>query len=427
MRLLVIGGVAAGMSAAARARRLDPALEITVLESGPSVSHGACGLPYFVEGLVPSTADLIAYTPEYFARERNIQVRTGTRAERIEHARRQVLVSGGETVRYDKLVVATGARAAFPIPRGHNVFTLNTPSEAEDLRAYLVNRKPQRGVVIGAGYMGLEAAEALRTHGVSVRILDDCGCVLGRHDDFLLTVVRRHLERFGVSLELNRRVAELSELAADVIVVAAGLMPNVELAREAGIEIGRTGAIRVDERLETNLPGVYAAGDCAETNHIVTGRPVWIPLGTTANKMGRVAGANAAGARERFPGVAGTSIVRVCGLGIASTGLCVADARANGFDPASARIEARDRAGYFHPRRITVELVADRRSRRLLGATILGEGDSPLRINAVAAALTGRLTVEDFAQLDFAYAPPYAPVWDPLLVAAQQLMHSLAT
>jgi NADPH-dependent 2,4-dienoyl-CoA reductase/sulfur reductase-like enzyme len=427
MRLVVIGGVAAGLSAAARARRKDPNLDITVLEKGGSVSHGACGLPYFVQGLAGSIEELRTYTAEYFQRERNIRVRTGAAVARIEHARRQVLLAAGESVRYDRLVIATGARPIrdFEGAGEANVFTLHTPADAVRLRDFLTSARPKRALVIGAGYVGLEAAEALRTHALKVTIADSGEHVFACPDQQLTELVRTHLERFGIELRLGERFNRLPDGEADVIVLAAGLKPNVEMAAEAGVEVGRTGAIRVDERMETNLSGVYAAGDCAQTAHIVSGRPVWMPLGTTANKMGRVAGANAAGARERFPGIVGTSIVRLCGLGIGFTGLAPCEARAAGFEPVSERIDARDRPRYFRPRPITVELTADRRTRRLLGATVIGEHEVAGRINTVAAALTGRLTVDDFSQLDLAYAPPFAPVWDPLLVAAQQLIRRL--
>jgi len=204
-------------------------------------------------------------------------------------------------------------------------------------------------------------------------------------------------------------------------VLAAGLGPNTDLAADAGIEIGRTGAIRTTDRMETNLHGVWAAGDCAEVTHLVTGRSVWIPLGTTANKMGRVAGSNATGSRERFPGVAGTSIVRICGVGFAFTGLSAAQAKSEGFDPVSTRVEDLDRARYFWGRKTSVELVADRGSRRLVGGTVIGQPGAEGRINVIAAAVTNRMRIEEFAQLDLAYTPPYAQVWDPLLIAAQQL------
>ena len=427
MRLVVIGGVAAGLSAAARARRLDRGLEITVLEKGPLVSYGACGLPHFVAGTVPDIGRLITYTPEYFRRERNIDVRTNAEAIRIEHARRQVVLASGEVVRYDRLVIATGAHASREIAgagEGH-VFTVNTPADAQALRDFLVAKKPRRGVVVGAGYIGLEAAEALRVHGVKVCVVDRGESVLGRDDSELTRKVQQHLGAFGIELRLREEVKSIGSLDADVVVIAAGLQPNVKLAADAGVRIGRTGAIETDERLSTTYEGVFAAGDCAEAQHVVTRRPVWLPLGTTANKMGRVAGANAAGRRERFSGIAGTSIVRVCGLGVAFTGLCLKDARAHGFSPVSSRIEARDRAGYFRSRPAAVELIADGRNGRLIGATVIGELEVAGRVGIVATAITARMTVEDFAQLDLAYAPPFTPVWDPLLVAAQQLIKQL--
>jgi NADPH-dependent 2,4-dienoyl-CoA reductase/sulfur reductase-like enzyme len=210
-----------------------------------------------------------------------------------------------------------------------------------------------------------------------------------------------------------------------VVVLASGFKPNVEIAAEAGIETGRSGAIRTDDRMETNLRGVYAAGDCAEVNHLVTDRPVYIPLGTTANKAGRVAGANAAGGRERFAGIVGTSIVGIFGMGFAATGFSVEQARAEGFAPMAARIEANGRPQYFGGSKTTVELVADRATRRLIGGTVIGEEDAAGRINVIAAALQAHLRVDDFEHLDLAYAPPFSSVWDPLLIAAQQLIKEL--
>jgi NADPH-dependent 2,4-dienoyl-CoA reductase/sulfur reductase-like enzyme len=210
-----------------------------------------------------------------------------------------------------------------------------------------------------------------------------------------------------------------------MVVLAAGFQPNVEMAAAAGIEIGRSGAIRTDERMETNLRGVFAAGDCAEVNHLVTGRPTWIPLGTTANKAGRVAGACAAGARERFPGIVGTSIVSIFGAGFATTGFSAAEARAEGFSPVAARIEANSRPRYYQGVKTTVELVADRTTRRLVGGSVIGEDGAAGRINVIATALQTRMRVDEFEQLDLAYSPPFAPVWDPILIAAQQLMKEL--
>jgi len=417
------------MSAAARARRLDAQLPIVVLERGAHVSYGACGLPYLLEGRVREAADLVVHTPEYFRKERNIDVRTGARATGIAHPRREVVLESGERVKYERLVIATGARcdtcgiagAAQP-----HVFTLHTLEDAERMRAFLRDRRPERVVIVGAGYTGVEVADALRRHGLRVTLLERGAHVLLRDDAAFTAAARAVLEANGVELRCGVHVKSIeadrvADQPCDLVVIAAGFRPNVELAAEAGINLGRTGAIAADDRMETNLRGVFAAGDCAETAHLVTGRPTWVPLGTTANKTGRVAGANAAGGRERFPGVAGTCIVGIFGSAFATTGLSAAQARAEGFDPVSARIEALSRPRYFGGVKTAVELTADRATGRLLGGTVTGDEGAAGRINVIATALTRRMTVDEFEQLDLAYSPPFAPVWDPLLIAAQQL------
>ena len=424
MRLLVIGGVAAGLSAAARSRRIDPSLEIVVLEKGADISYGACGLPYYLEGRVRRAEELIVHTPEYFRKERNIAVRTGARVVSISHPRREVTLDGGERVHYDRLVIATGARPRTKDFEGAtlppHVFTLHTLEDAERLKAYLCDKQPKQAVVVGAGYIGLEAADALRRNGLAVTVVEQGPHVLGRGDAELTKAVRERLERFRVELQLNTRISAVER--RELVILATGLRPNVEIAVEGGVEVGRTGAIRVDEHMETNLPGVFAAGDCAEAPHLVTGRPAYIPLGTTANKMGRVAGANAAGRRERFGGVVGTAILNIFGMGVAFSGLSVEHARREGFSPVSARIAAPSRPGYFGGKPITVELVADAATRRLLGGSVWGEDGVEGRINVIATALHNRMRVEDLEQLDLAYAPPFATVWDPVLIAAQQLI-----
>jgi len=432
MALVVIGGVAAGLSAAARARRVDPRLEIVVLEQGPVISYGACGLPYFVEGRVRDTKELITYTPEYFRKERKIDVRTQARVVSISHPRREVALESGAKIAYEKLVIATGARGGLkelPGAQLPHVFTLHTLDDAERMRRFLRERRPKRAVVVGAGYIGVEAADALRRNGLQVTVLERAGYAL-RDDEHFTAAVRKQLERHKVELRTGVDVTSIEAdrvagVPCDLVVMAAGFKPNVELAAGAGIALGRTGAIATDERMETNVRGVFAAGDCAEVNHLVTSRPTWIPLGTTANKAGRVAGACAAGARERFPGIVGTSIVSIFGIGFASTGLSELQARAEGFSPVVARIEANSRPRYFQGVKTQVELVADRSTRRLVGGTVIGEDGAAGRINVIASALQAKMRVEDFEQLDLAYSPPFATVWDPLLIAAQQLMKSL--
>jgi len=428
MRLLVIGGVAAGLSAAARARRIDPGLEILVLEKGGVVSYGACGLPYYLEGRVRRARQLIVYTPEYFRTERNVEVRTHARVASIAHALREVVLDethsghGGERLHYDRLVIATGARPNTPDLAGASlphIFTLHTLDDAERLKAYLREKQPRKATVAGAGYIGLEAADALRRNGLRVTVVEQGSHVLGRASAELTDAVRTRCERFQVELQLGTRMTDAA--GCELVVLATGLRPNVEIAADAGVAVGQTGAIRVDDHMETNLPGVYAAGDCAEALHRITGRPAYIPLGTTANKMGRVAGANAAGRRERFGGVVGTAIVSIFGLGVGLSGLSAEQARHEGFAPVSVHVTAASRPGYFGGRPLTVELVADKPTGRLLGGAVWGEQGVEGRINVIAAALHNRMRVEDLEQLDLAYAPPFATVWDPVLIAAQQL------
>jgi len=263
-----------------------------------------------------------------------------------------------------------------------------------------------------------------------ITLLERSQHLLLRDDALFTAAVRKHLEMHGVEVRCGAEAKAIEadrvdDVSCDMVVVAAGFRPNAELAAEAGIETGRSGAIGTDERMETNLRGVFAAGDCAETTHLVTGRPTYIPLGTTANKCGRVAGANAAGGRERFPGVVGTSIVAIFGTGFATTGFSVAEARAEGFSPVAARIEAHTHPRYFPGPKTTVELVADRNSRRLIGGSAIGEEGAAGRINVIATAVGSRLRVDEFEQLDLAYSPPFSPVWDPLLIAAQQLLKEM--
>jgi NADPH-dependent 2,4-dienoyl-CoA reductase/sulfur reductase-like enzyme len=423
MRIVVVGGVAAGLSAASRARRVDPSAEILVFEKGKRISYGACGLPYLLEGQVSSIEQLVVYRPEFFERERNIRIRTESEVVAVHHGRREAVLRSGERVRYDRLVWAAGARPA-RVSRSPRVFRLHTDEDALRLEEYLGRERPQTAAVVGGGYIGLEAATALRARGLRVRLHHDATTLLNREDPWVTKRIVERLEQCGVDVRLNEPV-DPEALDAGLVIDATGLRPNVEVLAEAGAALGRTGALAVSERMETSLYGVFAAGDCCEARHVVSGRDVWIPLGTTANKMGRVAGANAAGRRERFQGVAGTSIVRVAGLAAAVTGLSQQQARREGFSPVEAVVEGREKAKYFFGRTIGVQLVADRNSRRLLGAAVTGDDGVLARINTVAAALAARMDAETFAGIDLAYAPPYAAVMDPLLVCAGQLLRLL--
>lgn len=441
-RLLIIGGVAAGMSAASRARKLDPRMEIVVLEKGRDVSYGACGLPYLLSGRVTNPNDLVVYNAEYFRTQRDIDVRLQHEAVEIEPGKKTVhaLRGGSQPValHYDKLIIATGGAPAIDVLGADlkNVFTCNDLAGTLRLHNYIKEHKPKGAVIVGSGYIGLEVAEAFVARGLEVTILERSAMLLEGTEPEIASAVEETLERHGVrwipsavatsitgdaqSKAVAVQYGAQGSVPAEIVLLATGIAPRVELARKAGIPLGPTGAIAVDDRMQTALHGVYAAGDCAETTHLVTGKPVYFPLGTTANKQGRVAGENAAGGNARFAGIVGTMVTKVFDLGVARTGLSVKQARESGFQPESVTVKSISHARYFGGKPIVVTLVWDRASERLLGCQMAGEEGVAKRIDVTAMALHGRLRIPEMLHLDLSYAPPYAPVWDPILVAANE-------
>jgi NADPH-dependent 2,4-dienoyl-CoA reductase/sulfur reductase-like enzyme len=438
-RLVVIGGVAAGMSAAAKARRLDPELEVLVYEKGPHISYAACGMPYFLAGDVPDHQQLMVRTPEQMARQ-GVRVHINHEVTGIHPSSRSVIIqdllAGRElTETYDHLVIACGARpASLPLPGVDldGVFAMRSLVSGLTIKQFLQEHRPQRALVVGGGYVGLEMAETFRRLGLDVKMLIRSGQVLRTSlDDDLRKLVEGELVRNGVdiirakplALEGQDRVSSLvldgEDVPCDIVLLGMGVRPNVELAHGAGVALGATGAIATDSAMRTNLPDVYAAGDCAEALHLVTGEPAHIPLGSTANKQGRVAGTNAAGGRATFGGVLGTMAVRVFDLTVARTGLTTVQARAAGLQPQGTTIRATDIAHYFPGAAdIHVKLIVDTENGRLLGGQIVGRHGVAKRIDVLATAIHHRLTVGELQRLDLSYAPPFAPAWDSILVAA---------
>ncbi len=441
-RLIVIGGVAAGMSAAAKARRVNREMQAVVYEKSPYISYAACGMPYFIAGDVADYHSLIVRTPEQMAK-RGVEVHVRHEVTAIDPGARTVTVRDLErgrefTHRYDGLVIATGARPVLsPLPGSdrEGVFVLRSLDEGRVLRRFLVENGehgPQRALVIGGGYVGVEMAETFCRLGLQVQMVIRSGKVMRTTlDDDVRALVEEELARQGVEVvqgkptgfEGRRRVeavvTEDDRYPCDVALLSVGVRPEVTLARAAGVALGATGAIATDSHMRTNLPGVYAAGDCAETFHLVTGAPAYIPLGSTANKQGRVAGTNAAGGEATFGGVVGTMVVRVFDLVVARTGLTAAQAQDLGYTVRAPMIEAMDASHYFPGAApIHVKLVVDEETGRLLGGQIAGRRGVAKRIDVLATALHHRLTVTDLRRLDLSYAPPFAPVWDPILVAA---------
>lgn len=446
-RLVVIGGVAAGLSAASRARRVNPRLEILVYEKGPDISYSACGLPHFIAGQVAEAGALRVYSADFFRTRRSIQVFTNHEVTEISTGRRRVTVAargdGFEEVHYDRLIISTGAEPAQPAIPGldlSGVFEVNDLQAALALKKFLESERPRTAAIVGGGYIGLETAEALAARGVEVTLMERSAGLFEAVDEDVAAPIQKELEAHNVRAlkgapvaalvgdprgRVRRVVWEGGESEVDLVVLATGVRPRVKLAEAAGIRLGPTGAIAVSELMETNEAAVYAAGDCAEAMHLVSGRPAYFPLGTTANKQGRVAGENAAGGRARFAGIVGTAVVKVFSLEVARTGLSLAQARASGFSARAATVHAAARARYLGGKDILVKLVADRASGRLLGAQMAGVEGVAKRIDVLATALQARMTVEQVAELDLSYAPPFSTVWDPVLIAAQEMLREL--
>ena len=441
MRMVVIGGVAAGSKAAARARRVNPDIDITVYQNETEVSYSACGQPYYLSGVVKSRESLIVRHPANFAKE-GIEVLVNHNVMKIDTQARRLTVHDLTNDRvledsFDSLVIATGARSLRPNLPGttyEGVVTLRSLTELDDFKATLERLQPKNAVVVGSGYIGLEITESLSQLGIAVTLLGRNPQVFSRLDPDMSQTVHDYLVNQNINVMAGDGIAELkgkngrvievetlsrTTLHADLVVLALGAQPNVGLAGQAGIALGNTGAIAVDERMQTNVAGIYAAGDCAESKHRITGQAIWQPLGDIANLQGRVAGENAAGGDARFPGVFGTAIFKTFELNVGMTGLTETAARAAGFDVISSVIFARDKARYYPgSQELKVKLVAKADDGRLLGAQVVGTGMVDKSVDIVATALLGGLSCFDLENADLAYAPPFSPVLSPMIVAA---------
>jgi CoA-dependent NAD(P)H sulfur oxidoreductase len=438
MKIVIIGGTAAGTSAAAKAKRVDASHKVILLEKSPHLSVGACGIPYALAGLT-ELENLVARSPKKFM-EQGIDLRIQHEGINIDTANKTLEVydhtkKNSYQESYDTLVIATGARAVRPDIEGiqlENVFTVRGMADALGLSAVLPTAK--HVVVVGAGYLGLELVETCVSLNIPVTLVQRSTRMLSDFGEAFSEQALAELERNNVKVMLGTEVQGLEgsshvthvvtnqgRLEADVVVFGIGVMPNSELAASAGIKLGVNTSIHIDKFMQTNLEHVYAAGDVADVFHRITQRQEYLPIGTTANKQGRVAGANAAGKRDTFEGVVGTAILKVFELGFARTGLTLGQAKALGFHATSTLITSKDRAGYYPgAKAISVEIIYDTTNDKLLGANLSGDVESVKRIDTVAALLHMEATVDDLARLDLAYAPPFATVWDALLVAANQ-------
>lgn len=446
MKIVILGGVAAGAKAAAKARRMLPDAEINLYTDDTHISYSSCGLPYFIEGNFEDYRLLLVVSPEDFEKK-NVHIHLKNRAMKIIPEAKQVLIHDltiqrAELVDYDKLIIAIGARPIVPKIKNvnlPNVFTLRKIEDGIAIKEKAINSK--KAVIVGGGYIGIELLEALVKQNLEVTLIEYAPYIMPTFDEDMSKLIQEQLETINnkrFNILTSEIVTEFSgdmdgvkavktgtgkEFETDFVVLCAGATPNVEIAKDAGIELGVTGAIKVNDRMETNIKDIYACGDCVEEHLVVSNTKIWLPLGSNANKEGRTAAINACGGHDRFFGVLGSLVTRCLNLTMSMTGLTEKKANLLGYKPVSVTVTKNDKVGYMpNVNNITLKLIADYNTGKLLGAQAVGSGDADKRINALAAALLAGMTVEDFYKNDLTYAPPFSPTIDPLLNAAQILM-----
>jgi NADPH-dependent 2,4-dienoyl-CoA reductase/sulfur reductase-like enzyme/rhodanese-related sulfurtransferase len=453
LKVVVIGGVAAGPKAAAKIIRLNPEAEVTLLEKGRFISYAGCGLPCYVSGMVKEQKDLMSTPvgvlrdPAFFQKVKGFKVLAETEALEIDRARKRVRARRkGETgdlwLDYDKLVVATGAQPVIPpIPKAtlENITTLHSVPDADGIKAWLAQAKAREVVMVGGGLIGVEAVEALAHCGCHVTVVEMLPQILRMLDWEMARLVERHMESHGVKVMTNTQVASFEgedrvtgvltsqgRLPADLVILGIGVKPKIGLARSAGLQVGPTGAIQVDAGMRTSDPDIYAAGDCAESTDLVTGMPCYVPMGSTANKQGRVAAINICGGQDQFPGVLGSAVCRVFDFCVARTGLTEVAARQHGYETTTVLVPETDQPHYMPTAKpVIIKLVVDSRTRKLLGAQAVGPGDGDKRMDVAALAITAGMTVDQLSKVDLCYAPPYSPALDNIITAANVARNKL--
>ncbi len=443
MKYVIIGGDAAGMSAASRLKRREPESEVIVFEKTMDVSYSACGMPYNIAKPEAAIERLVVRSAEAFRDSQGIDLRTGHEVTAIN--RKDKIVSGKNhesgdfECSYDKLLIATGARAAMLPVEGidlEGVFKLKTLQDARDIKSYLADVEVKTAVLIGMGYIALEMAEALHARGIKVVMVKRREGLLPWMLPELSDVLRKSLTEKGVELNDGYPVEKISgergrltvhaggkSFSGEMVLVAIGVVPEAELAKAAGLELGAEGAVSINKNMQTSDPDIYSAGDCADCLSIVTGKKIWLPLALTANRGGRLAADNIMGEDAPFNGIAGTAVFKVFDYEVAKTGITVEQAKAAGYDPVYKAIVAKSKAHVFEgAAAIHVAVIADKASGKMLGAQMTGTDGVARRINAAAVAVQAGLSVAEFYESDLAYAPPFSPVWDPLLTAASMLL-----
>lgn len=436
MKLVIVGGVAAGASAAAKARRCSEEAGIVILEKGEHISYANCGLPYYLGGVIKKRDELLISDPEFFRQRFGVTVKVGHEVTRIDRQKKEVHGvdhgTGAEfALSYDRLVLAPGADAVVPPLAGvdlPHVFQLKTLADTDRIQRFIEERQPRSVAIVGGGLIGIEAMENFVHLGMQVSVVEFMPQLLTFLDPEMADVVAGHARQKGVTLHLSEKVTAItpavvetdqgSRVLADLVIMAVGVRPNVKLAKDAGLAIGERGGIVVDEFMRTSDPDVFAAGDCVESVNLVTGQKALIPMGSAANKQGRAAGANAMGRSIAVKGFTGTVIVKAFDLAVGKTGLSEKEAVVHGFDAEVAYVLAGHHAGYYPGGKVLrIKTVVDRGDGRLLGAQVIGEEGVDKRIDVFATAIYARMAAEDLVQLDLAYAPPYSSAKDPVIVS----------
>ena len=449
MKIVILGGVAAGAKAAAKSRRLLPDAEINLYTDDNYISYSSCGLPYYIEGNFEDYRQLLVRSPEEFE-DMGVHVHLRCKATKILPKFKQVLIENkdkniAELVSYDRLIIATGASPVIPPIKNVNLKNIFTLRKIEDgIAIKEIALKSKKVVIVGGGYIGLELLEAFVRQNLHVVLFEHDSKLMKRFDDDISDIIYEQLIAVSdgrYEIYTSEAVVEFSgdlsgvksvktslgkEIETDFVVLASGVKPNSEIAKDAGIEVGVNDAIKVNNKMQTNFEDIYACGDCCEDNFMISNTPGWFPLGSTANKEGRTAAINAGGGEDIFKGVLGSAVSRCLLFTMSMTGLSVKDAEKLGYSPISVTVTKNDKVGFMPDvNNITLKLVADKKSGLLLGCQAVGTGDADKRVNTVTTALLGRLTVKEFYNNDITYAPPYSPTIDPLLNAAQILLSKI--
>lgn len=432
MRILVIGAVAAGTSAAAKARRNDDEAEIVIYEKDEHISYSGCGLPYYIGGEIEELDELTPRDPAFFKKKYNIDIMTRHEVFKINPENKEIVVknlsSGEEFVdKYDKLIIATGATPFIPRINGienDNVFFLRNVNSAKSIRNFIEINKPKHAVIAGTGFIGFEMLENLMADGVSVTIVEKQGKITPNLDADMAAFLESQLTKKSITILKNTSITEVTkdkviledgrEIQSNMVIMATGVKPNVNLAKEAGVELGITGAIKVDTSMRTNIADIYACGDCIETFSVVTGKPVYRPLGSTANKTGRIAGDVATGGRLQYRGNLSTGIFKLFDMAIANTGLSEKEALEEGYEIVICHNIKPDKPSYFHGKEMVIKAIADKKTEKILGVQIIGYEGVDKRIDVFATLITYGAKVDELFHLDLAYAPPFSTTKDPV-------------